>query len=147
MGSVAACRTPGELGDQQSIGGLSRAESMVSFDLVYGYVCRNLTFQLGDLHPLALLVLASEAQSLGLNLIDVGRVDFVAVTVTLPDDFGPAIELANLRPLGVFLEDGRSQSQTHGTAEVGFRDLGHEDDDGIRSSLEQLRRVSLCEGE
>lgn len=63
------------------------------------------------------------------------------MTVTLPDSLGATVQLADLRPLGVRLEDGGAESETHRAAEVGLGDLGHEDDDRVRSGLQELGRV------
>jgi len=105
------------------------------------------TLDLGDLHALAALVATSEHEALRLDALDVRRVDLVAVAVTLPDDVGAAVQLADLAPLGGRLEDGRSQAEAHRAAEVRLRNLRHEDDDGVRGRVEELGRVSVCEGE
>jgi len=104
------------------------------------------TLDLGDLHALAALVAPGELEPLGLDALDVRRVDLVAVAVALPDDLAVAVQLAHLAPLGVALEHGRAQAEPHRAAEVRLGDLGHEDDDRVRGRVEELGGVSVCAG-
>ncbi len=94
--------------------------------------------KLHDLHALAAVILADEIQPGLCQTLDVSRVDFVAVTVAFVDGvvrYGSAVQFAEFAPLAAVLEDGRPETETHGAAEGGFVDFGHEDDDGVGGAL------------
>lgn len=92
----------------------------------------RVVLKLDDLHTDTGLVLADESKSLLLELVDVVGVDFVTVSVALVDALVlQAVERAELRPLGVGLPHGGSQTKTHSATNDTSVVLGHGDDDTV----------------
>mmetsp|Transcript_1360 Transcript_1360/g.3969 ORF Transcript_1360/g.3969 Transcript_1360/m.3969 type:complete len:222 (-) Transcript_1360:1184-1849(-) len=82
--------------------------------------------QFDDLHARPGLVLADEAEALGLECRNQRRVDFVAVPVALPHDGGPVHQGRDR--LFRRREQRVARSEAHRAAHRGLVDLGHEDD-------------------
>lgn len=61
--------------------------------------------------------------------------------MSLPDLTRPSVQPPNLSVLGIRLEDGRTETETHGTTHVGTRDFGHEDDDVVLQFGVELGRA------
>lgn len=98
------------------------------------------TWQLEDLHTFALLVLTDERHTRALDFLDESRVDFIPMTMPLPDLIRPLVQFPQLGPIARRIEHGRPQSQSHRTTHVRFGDLRHEDDDRILSVRVELSR-------
>lgn len=103
----------------------------------------GVVLDLEDLHTLARLVLADKVQTSSLELINVGRVDLVAVAVPLLDLLVAAVEGTDLGPLAVGLEDGLARPQTHGAAHVVLVELRHGDNNAVVGASFELLRVGL----
>lgn len=101
--------------------------------------------KLDNLHTLSLVVLSNKVQSSLAQLLDVLGVNLVSVTVTLEDLSGLSVKLADLGPLRTRLEDGRADSETHGSSEVGGGSFRHEDDDGVGGLCGNLNRVCVLQ--
>lgn len=100
-------------------------------------------FEFDDLHTLAGLVLADERETAGLELLDEGRVDFVAVAMAFPHFLLLAVEFPQTRPFGSRLEDGGALAETHRPAHLRLVDLGHVHDDGLLALLVEFGAARL----
>lgn len=105
-----------------------------------------MVLELKDLHTLARLVLADKVQTGGVQAVDVFGIDLVAVTVSLLDLVGPAVEGADLGPLAARLEDGLARPEAHGAAHVLLVELGHGDDDVVAGGGVELLGVGAGQG-
>ena len=106
--------------------------------------------ELGHLHSVALLVFADEIErrlrATALRLNDAGhvRIDFIAVTMALPNRRLTAIELADLAPCGTVVgKEGGTQTETHRTSHMCAADFRHVYNHGVLALWVQLRRGSL----
>mmetsp|Transcript_24339 Transcript_24339/g.53154 ORF Transcript_24339/g.53154 Transcript_24339/m.53154 type:complete len:271 (+) Transcript_24339:326-1138(+) len=95
--------------------------------------------QLKHFHALARCVAADELHAGRLQLLDVVNVYFVAVAVPLVERGGTVVEACGHALRG--LEHGAARAEAHRAAHVRARDLGHEDDQLVRSVLVKLGRV------
>lgn len=91
----------------------------------------RVVLDLEDLHALAGLILSDKVQTSSLQLLNVRRVDLVAVAVPLLDLGETAVKGSDLSPLAVGLEDGFPGAETHGAAHVFLVELGHGDDHAV----------------
>lgn len=88
-------------------------------------------FQFDDLHALAGFVLANKCHTSRFEFLDQFGVNFVAVTVSLPDPFLFAIQLSETGPFGAGLEQGHSFAESHCAAHFSSIDFGHVNNSGI----------------
>lgn len=98
----------------------------------------GVVLDLDNLHAPAGLVLADKRQASLLELLDVGRVHLVTVSMAFIDHIGVAVHGPELAVFATRLEVRGPEAETHGAALGLLGALGHEDDDGVLSLCLEL---------
>lgn len=91
----------------------------------------RVVLDLEDFHTLAGLVLSNKVQTSSLKLLNIRRIDLIAVAVPLLNLRKTAVEGTDLGPLAAGLENGLPGAETHGATHVLLVELGHGDDDAV----------------
>lgn len=84
------------------------------------------------MHAFSLFIASDKCHPTFVKPLHIGRIHLVTVTMALPYNTSPTVELTYARPLGIFLEHCWAQPEAHSSTHVSTRDLRHEYDDWVR---------------
>jgi len=135
-----ALQTSGSGGDETKIRLTGVQDTRQVFGVELHTHIPRMVLELYNLHADPFVIFPDELEPLGVKTVDVIWVHFVPVSMSLENLLLLAVQLAQTRPLGTFLEQGRAETETHSTAKIHLVDLRHENDHWVGALLVKLDR-------